>query len=393
MNQHEAAIKRHLDEHLGTYRDLVQYLYDNPELGNEEFLAQAILTEHLEKAGFAVEKALAVPTDFLAVFDSGKPGPTLAYMCEYDALPTVGHGCGHNNIAATSLAAAVALKEVLAATGGVLKVMGTPAEENFGGKISMVEAGLFEGVDAAMMLHPSSENGLGGRSLALIPERFVFKGRAAHASRAWEGASALDAAVSTFNLLNQLRQFVRHGTNIQGVITDGGKAANVIPEHAQLDYYFRADTMAYCKEVHAKAITCAKSAALAAGVEMSHYQYETAYDDCLMNYKLGELLEEAFHQAGIEEVQPIVEEAIGSTDVGAVSYQCPTIQGKIKICGPEVAGHTHEFASATVSEEGAKALYTGAQTLALLGLKLLTDPVALAEVHAEFKQSGSASGQ
>ena len=143
----------------------------------------------------------------------------------------------------------------------------------------------------------------------------------------------------------------------------------------------------------AKAITCAKSAALAAGVEMSHYQYETAYDDCLMNYKLGELLEEAFHQAGIEEVQPIVEEAIGSTDVGAVSYQCPTIQGKIKICGPEVAGHTHEFASATVSEEGAKALYTGAQTLALLGLKLLTDPVALAEVHAEFKQSGSASGQ
>lgn len=378
------TIRASLETHFDSYRDLVRYLYDHPEVGNEEVLAQAALTRELEAHGFQVKRGIATATDFVGVYDSGKTGPTLAYLCEYDALPGVGHGCGHNHIAATSLAAAVALKAVVDQTGGILKVMGTPAEENFGGKIAMAEAGIFADVDCAMMLHPSSVNGLGGRSLALIPERFVFKGKSAHASRAWEGASALDAAVSTYNLLNQLRQFVHHGTNIQGIISDGGKAANIIPDTAVLDYYFRADTMAYCREVQARAITCAQAAAQAAGVTMTHYLYETPYDDCLMNYALGELLKEAFHGAGIEEVEPIVEEAIGSTDVGAVSYQCPTIQGKIRICEADIAGHSVEFADATISPQGDSALFQGAHALALLGLKLLTDPAALANVKSEF---------
>lgn len=387
MTSHESAIKTYLEESHPQYAELVRYLYDHPETGNEEWLAQEQLTKMLTGLGFCVTKGAATPTDFVGVYDSGKPGPVLAYLCEYDALPVVGHGCGHNLIAGISLAAAAALKQVIDQTGGTLQVMGCPAEENFGGKISLAEAGLFNGVDCAMMLHPSSVNGLGGRSLALIPERFVFHGKSAHASRAWEGASALDAGVSTFNLLNQLRQFVKPGTNIQGVITDGGKAANVIPETAQLDYYFRAPSMAYCKEVQAKALTSAQAAAQAAGVQFSHYQYETAYDDCLMNYTLGELLQEAFATAGLTEIEAIVEEPIGSTDVGAVSYRCPTIQGKIKICGSDVPAHTSDFAAATVSDAGSKALLDGAFSLALLGLRLLTDPQALAKVQKEFQDS------
>ena len=383
----ENQIKQSLETQLGSYQSLVKYLYDNPELGNEEFLAQAALVDILEQEGFTVKKSVAVATDFIAVYDTGKPGPTLAYMCEYDALPSVGHGCGHNLIAAISLGAGCALKSVADQTGGIIQIIGTPAEENFGGKVSLAQAGVFKKVDAAMMLHPSFENGLGGRSMALIPVRFQFHGKTAHGTSAWEGASALDGAVSTYNLINQLRQFVKPCTSIHGVFTDGGKAANVIPDFAQLDYYFRATTMAYAKEIQAKAEVSAKAAAMAAGVTVEASLYETAYDDCLMSYSLGDLLEEAMIKAGLTDIKAIDEDPKGSTDVGAVSYQCPTVQGKIKICDETVAGHSRELADATISPVGSEALFKGAYALALLGLKLLTDPQALTKVKAEFQNS------
>ncbi len=387
MGTPEKLIKKYLEKNLDSYQKLVKYLFDNPELGNEEVLAQAALTEYLEQEGFSVSKAVAEPTDFIAVYDTGKPGPTLAYLCEYDALPTVGHGCGHNLIAGISLAAGCALKQAADEFGGIIQVIGTPAEENFGGKISLADAGVFKNVDAAMMLHPGSENGLGGKSLALIPVRYQFKGKTAHGTRPWEGASALDGAVSTYNLINQLRQFVKPGSSIHGVISDGGKAANVIPDFAQLDYYFRAGTMAYAKEIQAKAETIARAAAMAAGVTVESSLYETAYDDCLMSYSLGELLNEAMLKAGLTDITPIDEEAHGSTDVGAVSYQCPTIQGRIRICDDNVAGHSKEMADATISAAGQDALFKGSFALALLGLELLTNPLALARVGAEFSES------
>lgn len=380
----ENQIKQYLDDNLGSYKSLVKYLYDHPELGNEEVLAQAALTTFLEREGFAVQKGVAQPTDFIGVYDTGRPGPTLAYLCEYDALPVVGHGCAHNLIAAISLAAGCALKSVAHSLGGKIQIIGTPAEENFGGKISLAQAGVFKDVDAAMMLHPGSENSLGGRSQALIPVRFRFRGKTAHGTRPWEGASALDGAVSTYNLINQLRQFVKPGSSIHGIIADGGKAANVIPDHAQLDYYFRAATMDYAKEIQAKAEVCAQAAALAAGVTVESSLYETAYDDCLMSYSLAELLAEAMAKAGLTDVGAIDEEAQGSTDVGAVSYQCPTIQGRIKICADTVAGHSREMADATISPAGTEALLKGAYALALLGLELSVKPEALAKVKAEF---------
>lgn len=387
MEHLETQIKRSLEDHLGVYQTLVKYLYDNPELGNEEFLAQAALIDILEQEGFSVQKSVAVPTDFIGVYDTGKPGPTLAYMCEYDALPSVGHGCGHNLIAAISLAAGGALKSVADQAGGIIQIIGTPAEENYGGKVSLAEAGVFKDVDAAMMLHPGPENSLGGKSMALIPVRYQFHGKTAHGTSPWEGASALDGAVSTYNLINQLRQFVKPGSSIHGVFTDGGKAANVIPDFAQLDYYFRATTMAYAKEIQAKAEVSAQAAAMAAGVTVDSFLYETPYDDCLMNYSLGDLLKVAMLKAGLSDIKAIDEDPKGSTDVGAVSYQCPTIQGRIKICDDTVAGHSRELADATISPVGTEALFKGAYALALLGLELLTDPEALAKVKAEFQNS------
>lgn len=381
----ENKIKQFLESNLEAYESLVRYLYDHPELGNEEYLAQAALTEELTRSGFHVETGVACPTDFIATFDTGRPGPILAYLCEYDALPVVGHGCGHNLIAGISLAAGCALKSAADALGGQIRIIGTPAEENFGGKISLAAAGVFKDVDAAMMLHPGTENGLGGKSLALIPVRFQFTGKTAHGTRPWEGASALDGAISTYNLVSQLRQFVKPGSSLHGIISDGGKAANVIPDFAQLDYYFRATTMAYAAEIKARAETAASAAAQAAGVSVTSFLYETAYDDCLMNYRLGDLLDEAMKKAGLSDITPIDEEAHGSTDVGAVSYECPTIQGRIRICDESVAGHSRELADATVSPVGSQALLDGAYALALLGLKLATDPAALAEVKAEFQ--------
>ena len=383
----EIQIKQDLEAHLGSYQSLVKYLYDNPELGNEEFLAQAALISYLEQAGFSVQKSVAVPTDFIGVYDTGKPGPTLAYMCEYDALPGVGHGCGHNLIAAISLAAGCALKNAADQIGGVIQIIGTPAEENFGGKVSLAQAGVFNGVDVAMMLHPDSENGLGGRSMALIPVRFQFHGKTAHGTSPWEGASALDGAVSTYNLINQLRQFVKPGSSIHCIFSDGGKAANVIPDFAQLDYYFRASTMAYAKEIKEKVELAAKSAAMAAGVTVEASLYETAYDDCLMNYSLGDLLKTAMIKAELNNIEAITEGPRGSTDVGAVSYQCPTIQGRIKICDEDVAGHSRELADATISSVGTEALFKGSYSLALLGLELLSNPDALAKIKAEFAQA------
>ena len=170
----------YIEEHMDTYTSIVKFLYEHPEVGNEEFQAMELLSNTLKENGFQTEKAFVVPTGFIGTYKSNKPGPVIAFMCEYDALPEVGHGCGHNLIAATSLAAGCALKSIIDEIGGEIRVIGTPAEENFGGKVSMANAHVFDDVDAAMMIHPDTKNGLGGRTVALNPLKFEFFGVNTH---------------------------------------------------------------------------------------------------------------------------------------------------------------------------------------------------------------------
>ena len=171
-----------IEQNIDVYMEIVQSLYENPEIGNEEFESMKRLVDYLDNAGFETQLGYVVPTGFIGTYDSGKPGPTIAFMSEYDALPEIGHGCGHNLIAAIGVAAGESLKAVIDEFGGKVHVVGTPAEENFGGKVSMADAGVFDEVDVALMVHPGSLNGVGSRSSALVPVKFEFHGKTAHAA-------------------------------------------------------------------------------------------------------------------------------------------------------------------------------------------------------------------
>lgn len=379
------VIEESIIKNLDKYFDIVRYLYDNPEIGNQEFKAQKYLTDYLLRAGFEVNKYVAVETDFVARYASEKPGAKIAFLCEYDALPEVGHGCAHNLIAAIAVAAGEGLKSVIDEAGGEVYVMGTPAEENFGGKVHMANAGLFDDMDVALMFHPSTRNSLGSASSALYPLKFEFFGKNAHACRAYHGSSALDAAVLAYQGINMLRQFTKPEQSpfIHGVIKDGGQAANVIPAYASMEYYFRAKSLKYAKEMSEKAVEVVKGACLATDTKFEMSVYECPYEDTVLNYTLGEILKSKMLEEGIDNIEEISTDTAGSSDVGAVSYRCPTIQGYIKIAEPGVAGHSKEFALATLSEEGKKALKTAAASLAKTALELIKDKALLEKVKKE----------
>lgn len=378
---------RYIEEHLDEYTSYVKFLYDHPEIGNEEFQAMELLSDALIKNGFDVTKAYIVPTGFIGTYKSEKPGPVIAFMCEYDALPEVGHGCGHNLIAATSLAAGCALKSIIDELGGEIRVIGTPAEENFGGKVSMANAHVFDDVDVAMMIHPDTKNGLGGRTVALNPLKFEFFGVNSHGCQPQHGKSALDAAVLTYQSISMMRQYVLPHTYIHGVIKNGGEAANVIPAYASMEYYFRGETMAYVKELSEKAIKCVEGACAATGCTYKVSVYECPYDDCVINYTLADALKEEYHALGRKEVEPVDEVPCGSSDVGSVSYCCPTLHGYIKIADTEVNGHSKEMACATISEAGTKALRDGSIALANLGRRLISDTGLLEKAKEEFTKT------
>lgn len=377
-------IKDSVESKVEAYMSLVKSMYENPEIGNEEFETMELLSSYLEKAGFETTKGYVVPTGFLGKYETGKPGPKIAFMCEYDALPEVGHGCGHNLIAGIGIAAGEALKAVMDQFGGTVLVVGTPAEENFGGKVSMANAGVFDDVDAALMVHPGTSSGLGGRSNAINPVKFEFFGKNAHGCQPQDGASALDAAVMTYIQINLLRQFVEKNTFIHGIIRDGGAAANVIPAYASMEYYFRAPTMKYALEVTDKAIECAKGACLATGTTFKTSIYECPYEDTLINYTLADILNDKYMELGVPDIEPVNEVGDGSTDVGAVSYKCPTIQGRIKIADTCVTGHSKEMAAATISPEGKNGLIKAAEGIALTALELLEKPELLQKAKDEF---------
>ncbi len=389
MNNLYEKITQSIESHLADYMAMVKSMYENPEIGFKEYKTQKLLADYLVKAGFETKLSVACETDFVAEYKSAKSGPVIAFMCEYDALPEVGHGCAHNLIAGIGIAAGEALKSIADEIGGTIRVVGTPAEENFGGKVHMAKAGVFDDVDAALMVHPGTKNGVGGKSNALNPVKFEFFGKNAHGCQPQDGASALDAAVMTFMQINLMRQFVEPNTFIHGIIRDGGQAANVIPAYASMEYYFRAPTMKYALEVTNKAIACAEGACKATGTTFKTSIYECPYEDTLINYALADMLTEKYQLLGVEDIEPVNEVGAGSTDVGSVSYVCPTIQGSIKIAETCVTGHSKEMAAATISEMGKTGLVKAAQGIAFVACDLICEPEKLQIVKDEFAKATS----
>ena len=370
-----------------TFYDVSKYIGQNPELGHEEFKACKALTDILKEQGFTVEIGTCdLPTAFTAVYDSQKPGPSIGFMAEYDALPDLGHACGHNLIGTMSIAAGIGLSKAVAETGGKVYVYGTPAEETRGGKVTMAEQGIFNHLDVAMMVHPYYCHQKSGRSLAMDAIQFEFFGKSAHAAAApHEGINALDGVLQTFNSINALRQHVKPDVRIHGVITEGGKAANVVPDYAVAQFYVRASTRAYVDEVTDKVKACANGAALATGTKLKISNYEFSYDDMQTNQTLSEVYTNNLISLGVSE-QSITEDQgdHGSLDMGNVSQVVPAIHPYIQICDDYFVCHTHEFREAALSEQGREAMILGAQTMALTEYDVLTNQTLLQKIKEEF---------
>ncbi|MDF2631905.1 MAG: amidohydrolase [Caproiciproducens sp.] len=385
-------MKNLINHQLDHLQDVLFALSDsigqNPELGMVEYQSAAKLTGLLADHGFTVDMNICgYETAFKAVYDSGKVGPTIAFLAEYDALPEIGHGCGHNMIGVMAAGAGIGLSKVLADIGGRVIVLGTPAEETMGAKVAMANQGVLADVDAAILVHPHNKTHASGISLAMDALQFEFKGHTSHAAAAPEkGINALDAVIQTFNAINALRQHVTSDVRIHGIITKGGVAANVVPDHAVAQFYVRAKRRKALAEVAEKVKNCARAAALATGAELTISNYEISYDDMNTNQKLSEAFSTNLLAVGEAKVNP-PPESFGSIDMGNVSYVAPAIHPYIGIGDETLVGHTVEMAAATCTPAAHQALLRGAKAMALTGFDLITNANLLAEIKAEFDQS------
>ena len=348
--------------------EMSDYIYNNPELGNEEYKAVEALTTFLKEHNFKIESPIAdMDTAFKATFDSGKPGMTIGYLCEYDALPKIGHGCGHNMIGVMSAGAGVALSKVLHEIGGKVIVYGTPAEETNGGKVILAEAGVFDELDAAMIVHPDGETRASGSSSALYPIRFIYKGKTAHAASCPEkGINALNSVIQLFNGIDALRQHVTPDVRMHGIITKGGVAANIVPDEAIADFYFRASTKERVTEVVEKVKKIAEGAALMTGATLEMERYELPYDDLNTNETLSEIFNNNLRELGITDIKE-AKATGGSSDIGNVSYVAPTIHPYIGITDCPMVGHSVEMAKATTTSKAHDRLLIAALAMAYTG--------------------------
>lgn len=379
-----------IDQHKKTFEEISIYIGENPELGHEEFKASAVLIKTLLEHDFKVEREFCgLPTAFRAVFDSGKEGPVIGFMSEYDALPEVGHACGHNLIGTMGIAAGIGLSKVLAETGGKVIVYGTPAEETKGGKVTMAEEEIFAELDVAMMVHPLDNNMKSGSSLAMDAIQFEFFGKAAHAAASPHmGINALDAVLQTFNSINALRQHITSDARIHGIIPEGGKAANVVPDYAVAQFYVRAAKREYVNELVEKVKKCAEGAALQTGATLTVSNYEFSYDDMITNDTLSEAFNKELVSLGIPEGEIYEQrDGSGSLDMGNVSQAVPSIHPYIKICNEAYACHTHEFREAAMTNQAREAMIVGAKSMALTGYEVLTNPVLLQQIKDEFNRN------
>lgn len=357
--------------------EISDFIYHNPELGNEEYKAVEKLTSFLQEHNFEIEtEFLGIKTAFRATYDSNKEGPTIGYLCEYDALPEIGHGCGHNMIGAMSAGAGIILSKVLNEIGGKIIVYGTPAEETNGAKVIFAEQGVFDELDVAMMVHPSDKTIESGTSMALYPLQFTYTGKTAHAASCpQEGINALNSVIQLFNGIDALRQHVTPDVRIHGIITNGGVAANIVPDKAIAQFYFRASTKEILDDVLVKAKNIAQGAALMTGSKLEITRYELPNDNLKTNKRLSEAFSENLRKLGVKDIYEAKD--TGSSDIGNVSHKTPTIHPYIGISNCNVTGHSVNMADATITPFAHERLLIGTLALAYTGYDVLMSKVNL----------------
>jgi len=366
--------------------DLSDWLAKNPELSEKEFEASKRHAAFLEEAGYDVQAPfMGLATSFFST--KGDPaGPKVCLLFEYDALPGVGHGCGHNLSGAMSGLAAAGLAGVMDKTGGQLVLVGTPAEETNGSKVVLAEKGVFDRLDLAMMVHSSDISTYAGcRSLAMDAVEFRFTGKPAHAAgEPWAGRNALNGVQLFFHAVDMLRQHIIPEARVHGIIPEGGLAPNIVPEHAAARFYFRAPKRPILDSIVSRIFNCALGAAQATETEVTWRNYEYSFDDMLKNDTAEEFVEGILAEFGVPFIPTPGPQ--GSSDVGNVSYRCPALQPKLSIVDEPMTLHTHEFAEATITERGHRALVTGARLMARTALAVLLDEDLRRRIRADFEK-------
>ena len=366
-------------------RELAHQIHEDPELGNQEFHAVKALTDILRKYGFTIENNVCgLQTAFIASYKGSRPGPVIGFLAEYDALRNMGHACGHNMIGSLACCNAIALKDAIDEYGGEVRVIGAPAEESTGGKVVLAEAGRYDDLDVAMMAHPYGRHAASGSMNALDSQRFEFFGKSSHAGGApEEGINALNGVIETFNLINALRQHIKSDAKVSGIITNGGKAANIVPDYASADFYIRCHNSSDLKVLSEKVKNCARAAALGTGTRLEITNFEGWYDDLHTNQTLSARAVKYSKECGVtQSMEP--DYATSSSDIGNVSYRCPSIHQWFDVTGdPDTSIHTLEFLSAADSDYGYEQMFIISEAFVRTAEDILTDPDFLAAIKKE----------
>jgi len=365
--------------------DISHRVHENPELGFEEYFAHDLLAGAAEDAGLEVQRqAYGVETAFAA--RAGDSGPLVAILCEYDALPGIGHACGHNVIAASGMGAGLAAAEVVEELGGRLLILGTPAEEGGGGKVRLIDGGALEGVDAAIMLHPAGLELAEMQTLAVQQLYARYRGSAAHAAAAPElGRNALDGAVLGYMAAAALRQHIGDDERLHGIFTDAGQKANIVPAYAEAHWYARSPTAARLEMLKDRLESCLIGGAAAAGVDVELEWATFLFQEVRSNGPLVELWCANAAQLGRHPQTPAAgRTVVGSTDMGNVSQLVPSIHPMIAVAPPEVALHTESFAEYARSASGDRGVIDGAKLLAAVAIDYWGDESVRAAVAADF---------
>ena len=364
-------------------------IHADPELGFEEHRTAERLVSLLgADARFTVETGIAgLATAFRASLVGRQPGPTVAILAEYDALPRVGHACGHNIICTSAVGAGLALATIVDQLAGTIQVVGTPAEEGGGGKILMLQRGAFDSVDAALIMHPSRQTHVCPRMLGMRSLRMEFRGTSAHGAQSpHEGRSALGAVIQTFGAVDTLRQHIRMDARIHGIITHGGEKPSVIPEYAACHFYVRAADDRYLDELMERVLNCARGAALATGTQVQVLDPEfPAYQPYLPNQVIAEHYTRNVEALG-ERVNQVDEHYVyASNDIGNVSRRLPVTAMMFGISrAASLADHSREFAEAAASPLGDRALLLAAKSQAMTVADMLAEPAIVAQAKAEL---------
>jgi amidohydrolase len=380
----EAKVLAEVDSRRRQLESLSLKIHSHPELGFQEHRASSMLARYLAENGFAVELGVCqLPTAFRASYGSGKP--TIAILAEYDALPQLGHACGHNLIAGAAVGAALAAEVAVDHFGGSLLVIGTPAEELYGGKIIMVDRGAFDNVDMVMIVHPGAYDTATTKTLACISLKVEFFGREVHAAANPEaGINALEAMLQSFSAINSLRQHIKDGARIHGIIIDGGQAANIVPAHSAGSFLVRAEDNTYLEELKQKVLNCFLGAATASGARLDYKWSKLQYTPMCNNLIMARLFAKNMRSLGREVKLADPSQIFGSTDMGNVSQVVPSIHPFVAIAPTKITSHSTEFVAAAASKAGMKGMIDAAKALALTVVDLLASPETVARAKKEF---------